>query len=174
VIIATEGEKTEKQYFDIFENTRIQVRVISTEDGLSSPEHVFERLKEFHEQYELNDDDELWLMIDVDRWGNQKLSQISSATRQKGFSLAISNPCFEVWLLLHLVDVIPINSTCNNVKARLRRELGSYNPSNLDIGVYRPFVGEAVRRARNLRQLPNERWPRLFGSHVYKVVESLL
>lgn len=173
-IIATEGEKTEKQYFEIFQNPKVQVRIIPTEAGLSAPEYVYDRLEQFHEQYQLGDDDELWLMIDVDRWGDEKLSQIAANTTKKGFRLAISNPCFEVWLYLHFSDCEEDELSCNDFKFKLRQQNGSYNPSNLDLEVYRPFVADAVSRARVLREYPNERWPASIGSHVYKVVEVLL
>ena len=49
VIIATEGEKTEKSYFEsrLFMSLRIQIKVLETRSGRSSPNHVLNRLKEF-------------------------------------------------------------------------------------------------------------------------------
>ena len=65
LIIATEGRKTEKQQF---RNRRVQVKVIPTgEDNKSSPEYILRRLKYFRQEYDLKPNDELWLMIDVDR-----------------------------------------------------------------------------------------------------------
>lgn len=173
-IIATEGEKTEKQYFDIFRNLKIQVRVIPTEGGLSAPEYVLERLEQFEEQYQIGNEDELWLMIDVDRWGDRKLSQISAATSQKDYQLAVSNPCFEVWLYLHCADYENDDLTCAEVEELLRQHLGSYNKRNLSIDVYKPNVGDAVRRAKRLHTNTNERWPSSLGTHVYKIVEQLI
>lgn len=40
-IIATEGELTEKQYFEMFKSSRIKIEVLSTDDGKSAPQHVF-------------------------------------------------------------------------------------------------------------------------------------
>ena len=55
VIIATEGECTEKQYFSIFErkSTRVQVRVLETTQGMSAPKHVLDRLRRYRREYEL-------------------------------------------------------------------------------------------------------------------------
>ncbi len=66
-IIATEGRKTEKQYFS-FGNKRCQVRVIPNEDNKSAPAHILQQLKNFKREFQLKADYELWLMVDVDRW----------------------------------------------------------------------------------------------------------
>jgi hypothetical protein len=107
VVIATEGRFTEAKYFSLFRDTRVQVRVLPTgEDNRSSPEQVLERLREYRDNYELGGDDELWLMVDVDRWGDAKLRRVAKQAKDCRFGLAVSNPCFEVWLLFHHVDQI--------------------------------------------------------------------
>lgn len=74
-IVATEGKETEKQYFGMFKSTRIKVEILATtEDGKSAPEYVLERLDKFKERYDLSNDDMLWLVSDVDRWRDKKLS----------------------------------------------------------------------------------------------------
>jgi len=50
IVIATEGEKTEKQYFSMFQSLRVQVRVLHTEEGFSAPKHVFDRLSDYRRQ----------------------------------------------------------------------------------------------------------------------------
>ncbi|MCY4621945.1 MAG: RloB family protein [bacterium] len=46
--------------------------------------------------------DEIWCVLDVDDHPNLK-SAIDRAL-QKNVKLAVSNPCFELWLILHLQD----------------------------------------------------------------------
>lgn len=175
-IIATEGEKTEKQYFDLFENPRVRVVVLPTSKGdhRSAPRHVLERLVDFKEQYQIGKGDTLWLMVDVDRWPVGGLSDVCREARQKGIELAISNPCFELWLYLHHCDVDRSDKTCKQLKDRLRQQLGSYNSANLNLKVYEPLVPAAVERAKMLHTDPEERLPSFPGTHVYKVVERLL
>lgn len=174
-IVATEGKETEKQYFGIFNSTRIKVEILATtEDGKSSPEYVLERLDIFKERYDLNEDDMLWLVSDVDRWGSKKLSSVCSQARQKGYNLAISNPCFELWLTLHFEDLNPLDRTCDHFQARLRTILGSYNKSNLDISCYEKTIEMAINRAKNLHPSSQQDWPPTLGTHVYRLVEILL
>ena len=174
-IIATEGAKTEKRYFEIFKDSRIKVEVLPTgEDNKSAPEYVIKRLNEFAQQYDLGEEDTLWLVLDVDRWGAEKLSSICRQAKQKKYRLAISNPCFEVWLCLHLDDLDPKDTTPKAFKIRLRAIRGSYNSSNFDVAPFAEHIQDAIRRAKELHPKANQNWPPTPGSHVYRVVEMLL
>ena len=43
--------------------------------------------------------DEIWCVFDVDQHPN--ISQAINDARQSGINVAVSNPCFELWLVLH-------------------------------------------------------------------------
>lgn len=173
IIIAAEGRETEKQYFTLFRDTRVQVKVLPTEeDNQSSPQHVIDRLHVFQEEYQLGEGDELWLMVDVDRW--HKLGEIAGEAKQCQYRLAISNPCFEVWLLCHLQDPPSDASTCRSIEDILKVALGgSYNKANLDLARFAGNIGSAVERARHLDPNPGNLWPQTIGTHVYRVVLSI-
>ncbi|MBN2413758.1 RloB domain-containing protein [candidate division KSB1 bacterium] len=173
-IIATEGKETEKQYFDIFRNSRVQVKILPACNGHSAPNWVIDRLDEFAKEYNLEGDDELWIMFDVDKWGVRKISQITRLGFQKGYGLAISNPCFEVWLFLHFTSLEQNLLTCQDFKSRLRQQLGSYNSARLHIIDFKNHIHDALIRAREIDINPGDRWPQNIGTHVYKVVEKII
>ncbi len=173
-IIATEGKNTEKQYFSIFRNSRIQVLVLETIDNKSAPEYVCNRLDDFIREYDLDDKDDLWLMLDVDRWGDKKLSKVTQLACQKEYFLAISNPCFEIWLYFHFKDSEFTEITCQELENYLKGILGSYNKSKLDLEKYKPYIDEAIERAKKYDLAPDGRWPQTIGSHVYKIVEKIV
>jgi hypothetical protein len=173
-IIATEGEKTEKQYFNVFENPKIRVVVIPSEGGKSAPKHALEQLDDIKNLYDFGEGDELWLMIDTDRWGAAALSTVCQGAIQKSFQLAVSNPCFELWLYLHFNDVTGSNHKCHDLEKLLRQHLGSYNKSNLNTEAFKSTIENAVKRAKGLHTNKGERWSSSTGTHVYKVVEKLM
>jgi hypothetical protein len=175
IIIAAEGRETEKQYFAQFRDTRVQVKVLPTgADNHSSPQHVIDRLKDFCNEYQIGDGDELWLMIDVDRWPPEALSQISAKAIQRGYQLAISNPCFEVWLLCHFQDPPADALACKTIESELRNALGgSYNKSRLLVSHYAGRLDAAMQRAQRLSGKANDRWPQAVGSHVYLTLQSI-
>ena len=108
VVIASEDRYAVKQYFDLFKSTQIQFRVLETEDGKSSPEQVMTRLDQFMRDYDFGEGDQFWFVSDTDHWVEsnhiQNLVEVVRQCRQKGIQVALSNPCFELWLLLHFAD----------------------------------------------------------------------
>ena len=177
VVIATEGQYAEPQYFNIFRrvSSRVQVKILETTDGKSSPAHVLARLKKYRIRENLRPDDELWLVVDKDRWTDAQLDQVAAEAHRLRFGLAVSRPCFEVWLYLHHADAPTqmAEMAGHLVKDALRTMLGSYNEQNLQIDRFRPLVDDATRRARALDLNPGERWPNTLGSRVYRVVETI-
>ena len=137
-VLATEGTDTEKQYFEgLFGSSKVKIEVLDTgTTGLSSPGHVLKRLSDFEDKYELDANDEPWLVIDVDHHRPDSLSQVCQEATQKGFQLAVSNPCFELWLRLHFAEAELADTRCKHLKDRLKHELGSYNWTNLDLSHY--------------------------------------
>ena len=175
-VIAVEGEKTEAQYFSLFTSTRVRVEVLPAgPKGLSAPKQVLERLVKFEEQFNLGKDDERWLVINVDRQRSQFLDEVTQVARKSGYSLAVSNPCFELWLLLHFQDAHPADTDCAAITERLRPHTGGHNKAKIRLEAYTPErIIMAAARARALEGERDTRWPGFSGTHVFKVVERLL
>jgi len=163
-------------YFSLFKSTRVRVEVLPAgPEGLSAPRQVLERLVAFEERFDLDADDERWLVIDVDQQRGQFLDEVTQVARESGYGLAISNPCFELWLLLHFQDADPSDTDCAAVINRLRPHVGGYNKARIKLAPYTPDrTREAVARARALEGGRDMRWPNCPGTHAFKVVERLL
>ena len=180
-VVATEGGETEPQYFrglqerGIISRNRVKIEIVETTEGASAPRRVIERLNLFAQDYLLTHDDELWLVIDIDRWPERQLSEVAQEAVQRGYHLAVSNPCFELWLLLHASDPESNGMNCAACAAALRRILGSYDKASLQIDAFaRDGLTVAIERARNLDTDPNDRWPQAMGTRVHRLVERLL
>lgn len=178
IIIATEGRLTEKQYFTLFCSRRVQIKTLPTsDDGHSSPQHVLDRLNAFKDEYNFGHNDEFWLMVDVDRWGDKKLAEVTQEALGKGYKLSISNPCFEVWLLCHFQKPSSAEiQNCDGITGVLRTALGgSYNKSNLNVASFSDRISVAIENAKTSDPDldPSARWPSDIGTHVYKVVDLI-
>jgi hypothetical protein len=137
-IVASDDTYAPKQYFDIFSLPRIKVLVIPTEDGTSAAPHVLARLNAYVEENGIGEGDEQWLLLDTDHYieGSHAGTFIQALTeaRQKNIRIALSNPCFDFWLLLHhLTDRTEIATISNasSVTAKLREILGQFNKTRL-------------------------------------------
>lgn len=192
VVIAGEGRYTESIYFNAVKNElrapNVHVEVLDRNSDESSPESVHRQIAEFMRQYNIEHDDELWLVIDRDRWHERMLSQVAQLCAQNThLHFCMSNPCFELWLLLHLEDVNDYDDSAKNdllqnkknksgitwLKKRMKDLLGSYAESNYDTSKLIPHVPLAMERARNLDVNPQDRWPQSIGSRVYFLMESI-
>jgi len=93
--------------------------------------------------------DEIWCVFDVE-WpkNHPSLKEAIDRAHQNGIHLAISNPCFEIWLILHFQDYAKWSS--NDDAHRLRRSHDGSKDKGLDPSKYMPLVGSASKRAANL------------------------
>lgn len=171
-VIAPEGSKTEPQYFAMFANSSCTVKVLSDRHK-SDPLHVMRRVERYLRQNDRRPGDEIWLVIDRDTWAKEKLAAVHAGCREKGFGLAVSNPCFEYWLLLHFDDghgAGTANTSCSRLKAHLPDyEKGRVNERKLQEG-----INQAIERARRQDVPPCADWPRKAGTTVYRLVEKLM
>ena len=197
IVIASEGKDTERIYFKAlakeYTNPRVHVHILErseAEQNNSSRDHVLKQLNDYKSQYELEADDELWLVIDKDRWTEAMLSRVATECSQEvAMHMALSNPCFELWLLLHIEDSalltpeeqkqwIENRRKSKNgdpyLKVRLRQKMGSYHESSYDALALIAHVEDAIERARALDKNPNDRWPQTLGTRVYLLAESVM
>lgn len=197
IVIASEGKDTERIYFNAlakeYVNPRVHVHILErseSEQNNSSPEHVLKQLNDYKEQYSLESDDELWLVVDKDRWTEAMLSHVATECAQDNYMhMALSNPCIELWLLLHLVDVTSLSQEEQQqwlenrrksknadpyLKVRLRHEMDSYHESAYDAQMLIAHVEDAIARAKALDTNPTDRWPQTLGTRVYLLAESVM
>lgn len=173
ISIAGEG-KTEEQYFDgIYDLNRSELIHIERlekadeTDTKSHPNHVIELLDERKEYWEAHgvEPNELWMVVDRDKQNVSKdqLNEIVEKCRIEGYNVALSNPTFEFWLLLHLTsialydkDLLLSNpkTTAKSKKRYLEKELsrllGGYNKNKLHFEKFEPGIKDAVSRSKEL------------------------
>lgn len=156
-LIACEGEKTEAQYFSFsyLLHSRVKLVVIPSLEGQSSPTHVLENLKKIikanKEEYGLKSSDQFWLVVDRDCWNlfSQILPVKNRNLEKRKINVAISNPCFELFLYLHFAPMPdhPIKDAAEMEKL-LRSVLGSYSKSKLNEDDYRRGYQHAINRSK--------------------------
>jgi hypothetical protein len=180
-VIATEDKDAPKNYFNQFKTPQIQVKVLPTEDCCSSPKHILQRLDDYKKEFDIGEGDELWLMLDTDHWIEpnhiKNFDNVCCEAAKKGYQLAHSNPCFEVWLLLHVSNLGLSDQFKRyaDVLKRLKQVQGAYKKDSSDPILFSfEKATVAVERAAALDTSPADRWPQKTGSHVYKLVKKLL
>jgi hypothetical protein len=179
VVIASEDRYAVRQYFDFFQSTRIQFKVLETQDGKSAPAHVLTRLNEYLAEFEIGEGDSFWIVCDCDHWVEsshiRNLTQVLRECRQKSIQVALSNPCFDLWLLLHFADFPPDDTlTCDEVADLLRAAAGSYDKTKVyNLKIDDEKVAAAVKRAADKHPSPEE-IPTRPQTAVHLIIQSLV
>jgi len=102
-LVLTNGEVTEKVYFERFKDKLHKGMLLNVEFKNKSPDGLYKvadrRLKNQSIVY-----DEIWVIFDKDDFDCFE-DTVKKFSNDKKFSVAFSNECFEVWLLLHFGEV---------------------------------------------------------------------
>jgi hypothetical protein len=149
-IIVCEGEKREPEYFRFFEglSSKLKLHIVPSKDGKSAPSHLIDNAIQFEESVIQDEGDyELWFILDRDRWDNLIYIIHEECGRKHNWNIAISNPCFEVWLYYHFSDIQPdvsLKEKCSNWKNVVNRIVkGGFNSDH-----HPTFIEDAIRNSR--------------------------
>lgn len=116
--------------------------------------------------------DLLWAVFDrEDRQARPDavIQQAADTAKANGARVAVSNPCFELWLLLHFEQASP--NTAEAAVKRLQRHWPGYDKHVAGRPLTPRQVAEACRRARQMDASAGDQpWPKdRPGSTVYRM-----
>lgn len=174
-VIATEGSVTEPSYFEKFKGRDVAIKTVDSGQD-SSPAGVLKSLRKYLKANPLDKGEEAWVVIDRDIWPSEQIEKVYKTLlgmRPKGqLYLALSNPKFEFWILLHFEDGYGVSSgtACDQ---RLKKYLPRYDK---DLSCWNPKIGEIMQAIERAKRMDKERcdWPRDRGTTVYRLVEKLI
>ncbi len=183
--IACEGGKREPSYFNVFQHlsSKIKVDLIEnyvTDDEMfrkyetnSAPKWVLDRAMRYIEKNDLKDEDDLWFVIDKDRWSDPQIRELALyCDNYPNWHLVISNPCFEVWLYFHKKADIKTSTSvnCNDFKKEISSfEKGGYHPLK-----FIPNFQKAITNAKANDSNVNHFMPKANETKVYQLGEAIL
>lgn len=173
----------------------------------SAPQHLVQKIDDFKNnpdkiriyEFDKHPDDEFWIVADVDNHtetgGNLKnWNKALSDCKNKNYGYAISNPFFELWLLLHH-DEAKIQSGDNDNDSDSQWAVTSshsYEPTDhflkrlstlganlkdkkhVNAAHYnKEKINNAIKRAKALDTIPPCDYPTDLGTTVYRLLESI-
>ena len=174
IIVATEGMNTEPSYFSHLNKLFAPRRIIAIpRNSHSSPPQVLKELIEYLKG-DMLENDEYWLVLDVDDWTavqKQKIEDWCSEAPARN-NLAVSNPCFELWLILHFEEPPKFK------RSRACKRYYNENYGNVDTNEDYEYiqsidVENAINRAESRDNTGDSGWPETSGiTTVYKLVKK--
>lgn len=149
---------TEPEYIDALKRLPDFADVVSVdisiEEAGATPMHLVETACADKRRADL-DIDFYWCVFDVEFPQNHPyLHRARQMASGNGVQLAVSNPCFELWLILHHRHHTGPLTTDEAI--RLRRQLDGSDGKHLDGALYLKLVDNAIRRAQSLRKKHHE------------------
>jgi hypothetical protein len=180
VLVATEGKETEPIYFDELK-TRfrevVTVLVSAGKTGQSNPQRVLKRLREeIAKRASWSKRDQAWLIVDTDQWSASECKEIEAAIAgDSRLYLATSNPCFELWLLLHFRDAWEA-VTSDDLDRLLNSSacFGIYEKEDYDASSLMERIEGAISRAKTADTSPPDKWSAPGETQVYRVVKKIM
>jgi len=146
--IYCEGEKTEPNYLNGYLNEfhpgNRTLKVIKiTDTKKNTPKQLVEQAIRKKKSHDTASSDVFWVVYDreaVNKYSNDLHNQSLSQAKANNVSVALSNVCFEVWILLHLIVSPAPYSSCDDLLSRSplkeklkERGISSYEKGNVSI-----------------------------------------
>jgi hypothetical protein len=170
VLVVCGAKCTEPQYFRSLRDSlqSCAVDIVLTRQA-KAPSQVVEHAASYADR-STKDFDEIWCVVDVDEFDIESTVQ---EARRAGIELAVSNPCFELWLLLHVEDCRSQAPKCATALKRLLKRVPRYNKTRLDFAHFACGVDQAVNRARTLDP-SGARFGLNPSTNVWRLVERMI
>lgn len=161
ILIVCEGAETEPNYF---ESLRVHLKLstvsVRIKDRAGAPVGV---VKEAQAQVEKRQQDirdghsflsqfeAVWCVFDVENPShNPTFDRAVQFADQQEFQLAVSNPAFEFWYVLHFERTTRPFADGNELKEYLRRYIPGYYPAMTVFDDLVPSTKTAIRNAKNI------------------------
>ncbi len=159
-LVFCEGERTEPDYLEalkqepeVSDGASVKIQVADDPRGAVPYTLVSAAAASKSRSLEEADEiDEVWCLFDVECPDNHpNLKEAVDLANRDNIGLAISNPCFELWLALHFEDHTDCLTTDEAVELRSSHD-GSSDKS-VDGPAYMPRRSKAYRRAGYLDRM---------------------
>lgn len=164
------GQRTEPNYFEGLRASRraSSVTVKVRGEGLA-PGALVQAAAAYRERRP-GVFDEVWAVVDVDQF-DVEVALVEAGRRN--VNLAISNPCFELWLLLHHSDCRSHCAGCADAARRLKKQIPTYDKAQVDFAQFEAGVDDAIKRAKQLDPTGQD-WGQNPSTGVWRLVERIL
>jgi hypothetical protein len=161
VIILNQGSETEPNYFKNFKSEKERessIAVIKVVSGKGKdPISLVNDAKYMkHVEYKNVPIERLYCVYDVDNTSEKELKSSEKEANENGILTCVSNPCFELWFLLHFRYTTANFSSYDALKDHLLGCIPGYKKEKDAYDILKPKQQVAISHARQLRKYHSE------------------
>ncbi len=185
VVVVCDDTRTAPAYFNELKGlvkSKLTLKVVPKPRDQASAKDVVEcaiaELEELRRPGTRDEEDRqsVWALIDLEANSAQQKAARAAQSRGQasGVKIALSQPCYELWTLLHLVDTGQAFADCNAVLARLQQEWHKLfrqpfpHKAQADYSKIIQDRLSAARRARTHHQNGDPSW-----TEIYRLIDEI-
>lgn len=164
-LIVTEGSQTEPRYFDYFRTRQknIEIQIIGNKQKGSRTDYLslVKKAMEYKNKNQISTSygDQIWIVADGDvnynnpdpiRLKNTQLMNARNLAAKNDINIALSNPCFELWYLMHFKYSTSYLKDYNAVASLLKNYISDYDKKSDIAEILSPHLTNAIHNAAKL------------------------
>jgi hypothetical protein len=180
IVIVCEGEKTEITYFEGFRERYSGVQIEPLHGGCTDPINIVKFALDQIEYYDIDfeNGDAIWCVFDVDENENRFLSKALKEANKNRLNIALSNPSFEFWYLIHFEKKVAYISRSEAID-ELKKYIPKYEKKMNVFPILKPKLQNAIEHAKFLNKQHEKNKIKLFSkesnpsSQVFKLIEYI-
>ena len=150
ILVVTEGD-TERIFFDGLKQRGLNIEIRSERGKRTNArqlvEYCVERMKA--NELDVGEGDLAICVFDIDNNSKKDLEAALDLAEKNGIIVAVSNPCFELWYLLHFRD-FDHHVTSYEIQRYLSKHIRKYDKTEDYRGILIPRRNEALIRAKRI------------------------
>ncbi len=174
--VSAEGT-TERDYLgmNVFKNSPVSVRFPrNTHPNRHNPATVLKRFEKSLRENDFRSGDEAWLVVDIDEWGEAEFKELLAwKYADERHHLAVSNPKFELFLVMHFEKVNGC-TTPEKVDAALKKHWPRYAKRMSPTQFSAKQVRAAIENAKTKRASCKAALPAPGMTDAHLLVEKIL
>ena len=155
ILIAAEGNNvTEQNYFRQFNVRQTGYQVVFARGNYTDPLQMTKALERKMKESEFNiaRGDRAFCVVDVDAKSEAALEveKLSNLYKPKGIEYIVSNPCFEMWYLLHFAYTTKPFQDSSKMIRELKKHIRDYEKNKDVFEILYPITGSAIENSKRL------------------------
>lgn len=180
-LIICEGQKTERTYFGRYKERNSGLIIFAPNSTDTDPENLVEFAISQMQRYGIDYDngDEVWCVFDADNNPGRNIEKAQKKAKAQRINLCLSNPCFELWYLLHFC-YYDTAITARDLQSKLAEKISKYDKTNDYFDSLKGKRETAIRNANRLNKKQMDAGIELLSmesnpsTQVVKLVENML
>lgn len=154
MLITAEGRnKTEKQYFNSFQDQHGKYSIRFATGLETDPVGMLKAMEKAWKKNELSekDGDKTYIVLDMD-CKPEKIQLVKELQKKsKNIQFIVSNPCIEVWFILHFIYTTHQFKDSKEPKKELAKYIPGYEESMDISAILRPMLNDAEKHLEQLK-----------------------